>query len=668
MKAIIVYFLCMTGIVMASEISEQTVNETIDALTRAYPEEADRIETGVNQVAERWWEEDGSAPDFKSFCMKHFITDRDTLTQTFQRFERNLEILYGHNHEINRDLSMPVELEMDYLLPVDYLFSEYDPFAHIQSDMFVTKIAFIALLNFPMYTLKQKLSLGDDWTREQWAKARLAEEFASRVPSEIVQNLSRAYVQVDDYIANYNIYMHQLVNDKGEQLFPKGLKLITHWGLRDELKAQYANPDGFERQQIIQEVMQDIITQNIPKKMIDNRQYKWNPLADKLYHNNESIAYQPEPNTRYKKFLSIFQAEQKTDPYYPDFPTKIKRRFNKNREILEEQFVDLVTSVLTDPVAPKVAQLISNRLGRDLEPFDIWYNGFKPQSEINEAKLDSIVGERYPTVRAFQNDIAVILQRLGFDDRTSRFLARKINVDPSRGAGHATGAMRSEDNAHLRTRIPKDGMTYKGFNIAIHELGHNVEQVFSLNRVDHYMLNGVPNTAFTEAFAFVFQSRDRLVLGQEFTDPSAGHLKALDTFWSTCEIAAVGLVDVRVWHWLYDHPNASPEELKTAVIDIAKDVWNEYYAPLIGKQDSILLAIYSHMIAFGLYLPDYSIGHIIMYQIEEFLKNRNLGDEMERMCRIGRLTPNAWMREAVGEPISAEPLLQATRKAVEKVE
>ena len=40
------------------------------------------------------------------------------------------------------------------------------------------------------------------------------------------------------------------------------------------------------------------------------------------------------------------------------------------------------------------------------------------------------------------------------------------------------GAVRREDRAHLRTRIGAGGMDYKGYNIAIHELGHNVEQVF----------------------------------------------------------------------------------------------------------------------------------------------------------------------------------------------
>jgi hypothetical protein len=40
---------------------------------------------------------------------------------------------------------------------------------------------------------------------------------------------------------------------------------------------------------------------------------------------------------------------------------------------------------------------------------------------------------------------------------------------------------------------------------------------------------------------------------------------------------------------------------------------------------------------------------------------------MERMCRLGSITPNAWMQEAVGAPISAEPLINAARKAAVEV-
>src|SRR5690606_40299323 len=112
--------------------------------------------------------------------------------------------------------------------------------------------------------------------------------------------------------------------------------------------------------------------------------------------------------------------------------------------------------------------------------------------------------------------------------------------------------------AHLRTRIEPGDMNDKGYNIAIHEMCHNVEQVFSLNDVEHYSLTGVPNTAFTEALAFTCQHRDLEVLGVAKPDAQAEAMRALDTFWGTYEIAGVALVDMRVWRWMYANPDATP--------------------------------------------------------------------------------------------------------------
>ncbi|MBN1482223.1 hypothetical protein EH223_08195 [candidate division KSB1 bacterium] len=645
-------------------------NLTIDRVVRDLldqhgAEASERINAGVRQVANFWQETDGSSADFVSFCTDYFIAETEQLQLTFVRFERNFEIVWGHAHEVGRDLSMPLQLEMNPVLPVDYLFAEYDPFAHLQDDMYANKIAFVVLLNFPIATLDEKLAEGATWSRSEWAKARLAETCATRVPAEVSQELAKVYVQADDYIANYNIVMHNLVNEKGDRLFPAGLKLITHWGLRDELKSHYARQNGVPHQQMIYEVMQDIITQDIPRVVINNETVEWNPMQNQVFRDGRKIDFEREPDVRYQKLLSVFKAERSLDAYSPNMPTKIDRRFQRDREIPELEFENLISAVLKAPVAKDVAQLIAQRLDRLLQPFDIWYDGFKGRSSIGESELDKIVSERYSTVQAFQDDLPRILSDLGFSAETAAFLESKITVDPSRGAGHASGAMRRTDNAHLRTRIPETGMTYKGYNIAIHELGHNVEQVFSLNKMDHYMLYGVPNTAFTEAFAFVFQSRDLDLLGRANKDPLAEHLKALDTFWSTCEIASVGLVDMRVWHWMYAHPEATAGELKEAVIKISKEVWNDYWMPILGVKDSIILGIYSHMIVYGLYLPDYSLGHIIMFQIEQYLKDKNLGDEMERMCRLGRITPDAWMRAAVGSPISTAPLIEAATKAIE---
>ena len=89
-----------------------------------------------------------------------------------------------------------------------------------------------------------------------------------------------------------------------------------------------------------------------------------------------------------------------------------------------------------------------------------------------------------------------------------------------------------------------------------------------------------------------------------------------------------------VWHWMYDHPNATPAQLKDATLQIAKDVWNRYYAPVFEKKDVVLLAIYSHMIDSFLYLPDYPLGHLIAFQIQRQVeKAGNLGSEFERMAK-----------------------------------
>ena len=227
------------------------------------------------------------------------------------------------------------------------------------------------------------------------------------------------------------------------------------------------------------------------------------------------------------------------------------------------------------------------------------------------------------------------------------------------------GAVRREDRAHLRTHFAAGGMNYKGYSIAVHEFGHNAEQVFSLHGMDHWSLSGVPNNAFTEALAFTFQDRDLELLGLAPPDEGARRREALATLWAAYEIGGVSLVDMGVWNWMYAHPDAKPAELRQATLSIARSVWNRYYAPVFGSKDREILAIYSHMISYPLYLPDYALGHIVAFQIAEKLRAGSFGAEFERMARQGRLTPVAWMRGAVGNDISSETLLREARKALD---
>jgi hypothetical protein len=120
-----------------------------------------------------------------------------------------------------------------------------------------------------------------------------------------------------------------------------------------------------------------------------------------------------------------------------------------------------------------------------------------------------------------------------------------------------------------------------------------------------------------------------------------------------------------MWHWMYDHPNATPAELKDAVVSISKSVWNRWYAPVFHAKDVTLLGIYAHMVDSMMYLPDYPIGHLIAFQIEEQMqKAGNVGGEFERMAKAGSITPDLWMKNATGAPVGSDALLHATEKAL----
>ncbi|MEG2070701.1 MAG: hypothetical protein RR034_04935, partial [Bacteroidales bacterium] len=356
-----------------------------------------------------------------------------------------------------------------------------------------------------------------------------------------------------------------------------------------------------------------------------------------------------------------------SDRYYETYPTYMSRKFDGEFEVSMQETERLFTQLLSSPQVKEVADLIAKRLGRKLQPFDIWYDGFKSRSAITPEELDQLTKKKYPTKDAFANDLPNILIKLGFTPEKAQFICSHVCVDPSVGAGHAWESMMKSDCALLRTRIGDDGMDYKGYNIGVHEFGHNVEQTISLHDVPNYFLRGVPNTAFTEALAFTFQSRDLQLLGVSSVDEVSKYNNTLDIFWGCYEIMGVSLVDMKVWQWLYNHPKATAEELKNAVLAIAKEVWNQYYEPIFKIKDQTILAVYSHMIDAPLYLSAYPLGHLIDFQFENYLEGKNIGTEVELIFAIGRLTPDLWMKKAVGTEISVMPLLSATSDAVVKI-
>jgi hypothetical protein len=637
-----------------------------------------RLERGLQQVGRFWTAGDGDAAVFEEFVKANFAGDQPALDALFTRYETLLEQLDGHTLEITLAFRKQMDLDLGPIAHYDEAFAAYDPGAHVTDDLFRNKLAFVALLNFPLTTLEERLANGPKWTRRQWAEARLAQRFSRRVPAEVNQAISEASAKAEQYIAQYNIWMHHVLDEKGERLFPPKMRLLAHWNLRDQIKADYSEKDALAKQKVIARVMEHIVRQTIPQAAIDNPAVDWNPFTNEVrpstvkdYDQSPAGAAAgagPEPDTRYATMLGMFRAIKQLDPYSPTAPTHMARVFDEERELPEARVRAMFEKVLASPLVPRVAALIEKRLGRPLEPFDIWYAGFKPRGQYTETQLDAMTRAKYPAPEAYHQDMPRMFQALGFTPERARYLASNIVVDPARGSGHAWGAQLRTAPAHLRTRVGPGGMDYKGYNIAVHEMGHNVEQTFSLKDIDHWLLNGVPNTAFTEAIAFVFQAQDLALLGLRSSGASDEALTTLNDFWATYEIVGVALVDMAVWHWMYEHPDATPAQLKQAAIGIAQDHWNKYYAPVFRRRDVGLLGIYSHMIERALYLPDYPIGHLIAHQLEEYMKKAGrIGPEVERVARQGRIAPDLWMEGATGAPVGPDALLAAAERALKAV-
>ena len=651
-------------------ISADTIDDTVSMILETSDGlDECTVRRGVAQCAGLWTTDDGSVEDFVGMVEEGFARDSVSRRRLFDRLSSALELFYGTYDILTVALTKPLYLDMDVPDRTDYILGAYDPGAHFTEDMFANRLAFITVLNFPHYSLAEKDSLGKDWSRLEWAYARMGDVFTERIPAGISQEGAEITSDCENYIASYNIRMDRLLTEDGKHVFPEGMSLLSHWNLRDELKADYADKtDGSIKQELIYKVMERIVSQDIPEIVINSGEYEWDPFSNSVYKDGQAIETKREPDTRYQKILDCLHYNMKLDRHCPAMPDAIQRNFEGSLEMSAERIESLFTAFLSSPEVAEVGNVIRDRLGRELRPYDIWYDGFKSRSTIQETTLDAQIRSMYPDAEAFHNATPRLLENLGFSKEEAGFIASHVVVEDARGSGHAWPCMSRNEPARLRTRIEPEGMNYKGYNIAVHEFGHNVEEVLDMYHIDYYTLAGVPNSAFTEAMAFLFQCRDLQLLGygrQKMNDDTV-----FDHFWSMYEIMGVSLVDMRMWQWLYANPDATAAQLREKTLDLARDIWNRYYEPVLGSHDSTILGIYSHMVNAPMYLPNYPIGHLVHFQIEQKLANcctdAEFAGELLRIYTQGRLTPDEWMREAIGNEISIAPVLAAVDDALSR--
>jgi hypothetical protein len=590
-----------------------------------------RLASGIERVAERWNASDGDAAAMEAFCRQGFIVDPAQRTRFVDRLERALEDVHGHLYEMRRSLRWWSDVQVEDVKPLDDLLATFDPAPDLSEQLYRQKLAFVALLNLDRPDLATMLRDGASWTTRRWAEARIAQAFGPRVPSELNDLARRINHEAGQWVARFHVPVGGLVDERGGKVVgDPGRALLAHWLVREEIKANYGSQPGrgiadapaVARQRALAWVMGRHIDGSIPRSVMDRTaRGAWNAQANTVDGAPATDSVGP---ARYEHWLAQRAVAVKLDAHHPEHPTAMARKFELAREIPQDEVERLVTELLDAPVRRELAGLMRSRLGRPLEAFDIYYD------DIADARP------------------------------AAKFIGERITVQVSRGSGHAMRPNLPEYGAWLRTSRLEHELGWDGFETGMHELGHTVEQVVSCNFVPRAALRGVPNTACTEAFAFLYQSLAKRVLGlvDEAAEQRAFAVDSIQTLLAACQIAGPSLLELRVWRWLYENPDASPESLRAETLRIADELWERFFRRDFGADPYRLLAAYQHMINHPLYLADYTLGHIISHQIRSHLRGRDLATETRRICSIGRVTPDLWMRRAVGGPISVEAIVR----------
>ena len=626
------------------------IEETIKSLGGC-----ERASEGVHRVANRWQDSDGDSDEFKTFCEEHFVTTNEDRTRLLERYEIAMGSISGHLYEIGRHLRRWTDLRGDEMPKVDNAMAMFDPCPDLSDQLYKQKIAFIALLNFSRPDLETMLKDGENWSTDDWAEARIGKAFGPRIPAEVNDRARELEHKADMFVSEFHVPVGCMIDANGKSWFDKDRKLIAHWLIREEIKAGYTQDTGIDKQRALSWVMRRHIDGTIPKQVMNSTcEGKWNPKTNTIDDKDPGELVGP---ARYEQLNTQRSVAVDYDKYYDEHPTAIARKFDLEREIPEDAVEQLMIELLEAPVRDEIAKFLSKKLDRPLEAFDIYLEDISENA--SSAELEERVTSMFKDEIEFQNNIPKVLIGLGYNDEDADFLGSRVNVEIARGAGHAVRPGIPEYSAWLRTNRLDDCLGWDGFDIAMHELGHNLEQLISTHFVPRPLLRNVPNTACTEAFAFLYQNKAREVVGlPEEDEAKAFALASVEGLLAACQIAGPSLVELYTWHWLYKNPEATSEMLRDEMLNIAKEVWNKYFKEYFGEDPYHILAAYQHMIAYPLYLPDYTIGHVISHQIKSHMRGKDLALETKRICSIGRLTPDQWMKNAVGSGISASQLIE----------
>ena len=357
-----------------------------------------RIQRGLAQTARFWQAQDGGAGQFEQLVRDQFAGDPAALDALFQRVSRVLAGLDEGLGGIGRELAAPKGPGSQ--LPVQGLLGGLDPAAHLSEDGFASQLAFAVLLNFPLTTLAERTRDGAAWTRRQWAEAWLAERFSLRVPAGVFRAVAAARFAAERSLADA-CFRPDRLTPRGRRLYPPGSTPCRE-DPRNEIQAQYASgKEAVPRQRALQKALERIVAQDLPPGVTGDGGVDWDPFSAQ---GDPAVG----PGERYHRLLGTWKAARMLDPYAPLAPTQIARSLEEVCQMPEARLRPLLETLCGSPLAARAGRLIRSRLGRNLEPFDLWYDGFRPGAWA-AADLKALVLQRCPGAR---DDLAAVLQRL----------------------------------------------------------------------------------------------------------------------------------------------------------------------------------------------------------------------------------------------------------------
>ncbi|MBL9140451.1 MAG: hypothetical protein JNK53_01175, partial [Phycisphaerae bacterium] len=415
-----------------------TASSTVDAVCAAHPSsQRSHVLAGVERIAARWQPSDGDHAAFTAFCVAHWVAAPAQRERLLARLETALEQVGGHLYEMRRTLRRWSDLVGDEFAGVDDVLATFDPAPDLSDQLYRQKIAFIALLNFDRPDLSTMLRDGASWSVDQWAAARVAQQFGPRIPAELADQARQVSHQAQTFVARFHVPVGTLVDRKGKRWFEADRALLAHWLVREEIKAGYGDAEGLDKQRALMWVMARHIDGSSPSAVMDRTAKEaWDPERNTV---GGSVADATIGPVRYAQWLQQRALAVQFDAHYPEAPTAIARKFELNREISESDVERLMIELLEHPVRARLAIFLRKRLGRALEPQDIYFEDIAASTPADE--MNAAVRARFADEHEFERKLPEVLRGLGFTAADADFLGSRIKVEIARGSGHAMRPM-----------------------------------------------------------------------------------------------------------------------------------------------------------------------------------------------------------------------------------